>query len=253
MKDTFYFSHDYNTRSDENIKLLIRKWGMEGYGIFWALIEDLYSNANALRFDCEGIAYDLRKDESIVRSVISDFNLFVIKEGFFGSLSIERRLNERDAKSKKAKGSAMLRWAQCGKNANASKTDANALDTELNRNAIKESKGKESIESKGKESKGNALTFENFLIDNEISNSETIEFLNSESWFESKSMQLYSTTDILTEKAKDFLIDVRDRDMLEGKELNDLRAHFVSWFKKKREFEKPANKSDYLMPQYEKA
>ena len=244
MKDTFYFSHDYNTRSDENIKLLIRKWGMEGYGIFWALIEDLYSNANALRLDCEGIAYDLRKDESIVRSVISDFNLFVIKEGFFGSLSIERRLNERDAKSKRAKGSAMLRWAQCGKNANASKTDANALDTELNRNAIKE--------SKVKESKGNTLTFENFLIENKISNSETIEFLHSESWFETKAMQLKSEVEILTEKAKEFLIDIRDRDMIEGRNRYDLQSHFISWFKKKREFESAANKSDCIMPKYER-
>ena len=250
MKDTFYFSHDYNTRSDENIKLLIRKWGMEGYGIFWALIEDLYSNANALRFDCEGIAYDLRKDESIVRSVISDFNLFVVKDGFFGSLSIERRLNERDAKSRKAKGSAMLRWSQCGKNANALKTDANALDTETNPNAIKESKGKESIESKGKESKGNPLTFETFLIENEISNSETIEFLNSQMWFEGKAMQLVTETEILTEKAKEFLISIRDRDQLEGKELNDLRAHFVSWFKKNRVFENPDSKPKYLVPQF---
>ena len=44
MKDTFYFPHDYNSRTDEKIKLLIRKHGIEGYGIFWAIVEDLYNN-----------------------------------------------------------------------------------------------------------------------------------------------------------------------------------------------------------------
>ena len=56
-KDTFYFSHDYNSRNDEKIKSLLRKHGMQGYGLFWALIEDLYNNANALRTDSEGIEY----------------------------------------------------------------------------------------------------------------------------------------------------------------------------------------------------
>ena len=83
MKETFYFTHDYNSRSDEKIKLLIRKTGMQGYGIFWALIEDLYSNANALRTDYEGIAYDYRIDALIIESIINDFDLFVIKDGFF--------------------------------------------------------------------------------------------------------------------------------------------------------------------------
>lgn len=78
MKDTFYFSHDYNSRTDDKIKRLIRKHGMLGYGIFWAIIEDLYNNANAMRTDYEGIAYELRTTENIVESIIKDFDLFLI-------------------------------------------------------------------------------------------------------------------------------------------------------------------------------
>ena len=59
-KETFYFSHDYNARNDIKIKRLIVAHGYEGYGIFWALIEDLYQNANALPLDFDCIAYDLR-------------------------------------------------------------------------------------------------------------------------------------------------------------------------------------------------
>ncbi len=140
-KDTFYFSHDYNSRSDEKIKLLIRKHGILGYGIFWAIVEDLYNNANALRTDSEGIAFDLRVDKNIVESILCDFELFIIKDDFFGSLSVERRLNDRNLKSVKARESANLRWSK-------TKIDANAMRTQCDSNAIKERKVKESKENK---------------------------------------------------------------------------------------------------------
>ena len=140
-KDTFYFSHDYNPRADEKIKLLIRRHGILGYGVFWAIIEDLYNNANALRTDYEGIAFDLRIDTNIVKSVINDFDLFIIKDDFFGSLSVQRRLDDRREKSKKASNSANYRWSK-------SKDDANAMRTQCDSNAIKERKGKEIKESK---------------------------------------------------------------------------------------------------------
>ena len=131
-KDTFYFSHDYNSRQDEKIKRLIRTHGMQGYGIFWSIVEDLYNNANALRTDYKGIAYDLHSDEQTIRSIINDFDLFVFEEDKFGSLSIQKRLDERNYKSKIARESALYRWS-----------NANALQTHCEGNAIKERKGKE--------------------------------------------------------------------------------------------------------------
>ena len=136
-KDTFYFSHDYNSRSDEKVKSLLRKQGLTGYGLFWAIIEDLYNNANALRTDYDGIAYDFRIDVSIVKSVLNDFNLFVFDGDSFGSLSVQKRLDERDSKSVKARESAHKRW-----------TNANAMQSQCEGNAIKENKGKEINESK---------------------------------------------------------------------------------------------------------
>lgn len=142
--NTFYFSHDYNTRSDNKVKKLILKHGMAGYGVFWAIIEDLYNNANALPTDYELIAFDLRVDESLVKSVINDFGLFVIENDTFGSASVERRLNERNLKSENARKSALNRW-------NKSERIANALRTQSECNAIKENKEKE---NKEKENKG---------------------------------------------------------------------------------------------------
>lgn len=138
-KDTFYFSHDYNARNDEKIKRLIRKHGMVGYGIFWSIVEDLYNNANALRTDYEGIAYDLRSDSEIVASVINDFDLFNFTGDYFGSNSVQERLDQRNNKSESARKSASYRW-----------NNTNALQTQSEGNAKKERKGKE---IKGKEIK----------------------------------------------------------------------------------------------------
>ena len=133
MKETYYFTHDYNARSDSKIKNLIRRHQMLGYGIYWAIIEDLYQNANALPLDYEGIAFDLHTDKKIVESVINDFDLFVKDADSFGSLSVQRRLNERNEKSKKARLSALERWNK----------NANALQPQSDSNAIKERKEKE--------------------------------------------------------------------------------------------------------------
>ena len=152
MAETFYFSHDYDSRQDEKIKDLLYHYGFEGYGIFWALIEDLYMNENQLKCDYKRIAYEFRIDEIKVKSIINDFGLFTIEDENFYSNSINKRLTFRSEKKEKAKQSAEKRWKNATTNANASKNDANASkthDTEdanaSKNDAIKESKVKESI------------------------------------------------------------------------------------------------------------
>ena len=140
MANKEYFSHDYNTRSDDKVKLLIRKYGMTGYGVFWSLIEDLYNNANALRLDCDGIAYDLHTDSDIIRWIIFESRLFRITndEAFFSSDTVKERLKLRKTKSVKASESAALRWTK--RNAIALPTHSSIVSDS---NAIKEKKRKE--------------------------------------------------------------------------------------------------------------
>jgi hypothetical protein len=137
--NTYYFSHDYTARSDSKIKELLYQHGITGYGIYWCLIEDLYLNANALPFECGRIAHELRTDKSVVESIIKDFDLFEIKDGFFSSQSVQKRLDKRNDKSEKASLNASKRWK-----------NANALPNECDGNAIKESKVKESKVNKRK-------------------------------------------------------------------------------------------------------
>ena len=132
-KETFYFSHDYTARSDDKIKNLIYDFGYEGYGIYWSLIEELYQNANALQTNYKRIAFDMRVDEKTIKSIIENFDLFIVENEYFGSLSVQRRLDMRNEKSNKARESAQKRWSK----------DANALPTQSDSNAIKKSKVKE--------------------------------------------------------------------------------------------------------------
>ena len=148
MKETFYFSHDYNCRQDEKIKLLIRKQGMQGYGIFWSIVEDLYNNNNQLKCDYFGIAYDLRVDEADVSKVVEGYGLFEIANGYFGSLSAQARIDERLEKSNKARQSAEKRWNKIRPH---NENDANAMRDDSSGNAIKERKEKKENERKEKE------------------------------------------------------------------------------------------------------
>lgn len=45
-KETFYFTHDYNARNDDKILELRSKYGAEGYGIFWMIVETMAENEN---------------------------------------------------------------------------------------------------------------------------------------------------------------------------------------------------------------
>jgi hypothetical protein len=139
--ESFYFQHNYNTRSDSKIKKLLHKHGLLGYGLYWAIVEDLYNNANALQLHYESIAYELRTKESIVESIINDFDLFVIDGGYFSSNGVKARLQERKEKSVKASINAKIGWDK-------RKNNADAMPPHSDRNAKKEKKVKEKKEIK---------------------------------------------------------------------------------------------------------
>lgn len=181
-KETFYFSHDYNSREDEKVKELVFQYGMMGYGIYWALVEMLYQNANALRTNYARIAFDLHQSTHVnVQAIIEDFDLFSFNEdrSFFYSKSIQRRLEKRDEKSKKARESALNRWGKSDGNANASKTQSEP-------DAIKESKVKEN------------KVKDNFLLEKETKG-ENQDFLQNQ---KSEDKELFESVNPETEKEK---------------------------------------------------
>lgn len=109
-KDTFYFKHDCNARSDRKMVNLIMKHGMIGVGIYWCIVEMLYEEGGYLPLEYERITFELRTEYDIVKSVIHDFSLFNFDEKQLWSDAVLYRLNERCDKSEKAKESISKRW-----------------------------------------------------------------------------------------------------------------------------------------------
>lgn len=146
MKDAYYFSHDSNARNDEKILSIRMKYGMLGYGIYFAIIEMLRdSKEYKMQFECERIAFELHSECDIIRSIIEDFNLFVIENNVFYSKSLLRRMEIKELKSEKARNSARERW---NRNANALQSDC---ESNANAMQVKESKVKEIKEKENKD------------------------------------------------------------------------------------------------------
>lgn len=92
-KDAFYFKHDSNSRNDEKLLSVRMKYGMEGYGIYWSILEKLRDDPEfMMKTDYSLIAWDLRVDASIVKSVVEDFSLFHFTED--GRFYSERMLRD---------------------------------------------------------------------------------------------------------------------------------------------------------------
>lgn len=143
-KDAYYFSHDANSQDDPKCMLLIDQLGMEGYGIFWALIERLRQEKEyKLPFAIiPSLARRWATSKEKVEVVIKNFELFVILDDCFFS---ERLKKSMELKSLKALESINKRW----KNTNEIRTNTNVLPSNTNviRNdtiKVKESKVKES-------------------------------------------------------------------------------------------------------------
>lgn len=104
IKTTNYFSHDSNARNDERILLMRMKHGAAGYGVYFMLLERMREASDYMSAkDYNMIAFDLRVDASIVKSVVEDFGLFAFTEDGkrFYSESFSRRMGVKDALKKK--------------------------------------------------------------------------------------------------------------------------------------------------------
>lgn len=100
-KDAFYFPHDSNARNDQRLLKARMKYGMEGYGVYFGIIEILREQSNyKLPISAfESIAFDLRVDVKIIKYlVMGECNLFEYDGNTdeFYSKSLKRRLERMD-------------------------------------------------------------------------------------------------------------------------------------------------------------
>ena len=140
MKKT-YFNHDSNSFTDIKIIKMRSKLGIESYGIFWALLELLFTEENKLCIDdYDTLAFGLQCDPAILKQVVEDFDLFVIEDNCFYSKRLNNHIEEINNKSNKAKENANKRWS----NANAMQSHSNSNASISISNSISKSKVKKS-------------------------------------------------------------------------------------------------------------
>jgi hypothetical protein len=112
---TYYFSHDYNAANDTKILFLRHQLGMEGYGIYWYLIEQLANAGGKLPLELIPVlAMQMHCTDVKVNGVLMNFDLFTIESGEFWSHRLQEHLELRLKLSQSGKAGANNRWKNGG-------------------------------------------------------------------------------------------------------------------------------------------
>ena len=120
-KDAYYFPHDSNAKDDPKSIMLIEELGLEGYGIFWVLLETLRDQpqykAPMSMLPALGRRYNSSGEK--FRAVVTRYGLFAIdNEEFFFSEPFSRRMGAIDMKRKElsdaGKRGNAIRWQSPG-------------------------------------------------------------------------------------------------------------------------------------------
>lgn len=98
-KDAYYFPHDSNAKDDPKCVMLIENLGLEGYGIYWVLVETLrdqpgYAYPRSL---LPALARRYNTSVEMMGSVVLDYGLFeTTEDGMFFSHSLINRMARID-------------------------------------------------------------------------------------------------------------------------------------------------------------
>jgi hypothetical protein len=145
---SYYFSHDYNAANDTKVLFLRHQLGMEGYGIYWFIIERLADAGGKLPIELIPVlAMQMQSTDIKVKGVIMQFDLFKINEGEFWSERLNEHLGLRLKLSESGKNGAISRWK----------------NGEANGVAIGEGNAKKRKEKEIKENKTNINNKDNFV------------------------------------------------------------------------------------------
>lgn len=132
-----YFSHDSNARNSDKLIRLRMRHSAAGYGVYFMILERLREEPDYMSIkDYNIIAFDLRVDAALVKSVIEDFGLFVFTEDgkYFYSESFSKRMGIMDETRKKrseaGKSGMASRWSK-EKNSNDDITELQQNDNNV--------------------------------------------------------------------------------------------------------------------------
>lgn len=213
-KDKFYFSHDSNARRDPKIIALRSKYGYEGYGRYFALIEIMRESKGYMidmskGYVIQSVASELEFEDSekckkFIKDCI-DFELLETDDIFAWSNSLLDRMKMFEEKRQRYVDMAKKRWQNNGE----SKKEKN--DSQKRKETKKNSDKKE-VPYKSIESLRNDDLFREVIL-SEIKNKEEFSCL--------------SNSDISSQR--DVCIDWLKSS---GKRYKDYRAFFFNWLRR---------------------
>ena len=96
MTKSFYFQHDYNSANDHKVLFLRQQFGIEGYGIYWYVIEQLAQNGGVLPLKIiPVIAMQIQTTADKVNAVVRNYELFTIDDDLFFSARLMKQIEFR--------------------------------------------------------------------------------------------------------------------------------------------------------------
>jgi len=138
-KDAYYFSHDSNSRHDPKCLKLQAKFGMEGYGIFWVVVETLreHTEYKVPLSDIDAIDMDCKCNAKAVIDYCIEMGLLCSDDTFFWAPSLLKRMKHLDKIRVKRSASAKKRWSKPKETiVKESKVKESSLHSKSNANAV---------------------------------------------------------------------------------------------------------------------
>ena len=104
LKDAYYFKHDSNARNDPKIQALIEKYGVEGYGRFFIIIEMMRESSHyrledkpyVLRSIANQFKINIEQTKVFLDDCVSEFSLLEFESSYYFSRSFLERMNHLD-------------------------------------------------------------------------------------------------------------------------------------------------------------
>ena len=160
-KDAYYFPHFSNARHDRRVKRVRKELGVEGYGIFFMVLEVLREQGDFMHptEDIDLLAEEFGTSEQKVRAVIMNYGLFQLTQDFSGqecfTSARQTEYLQPYFKMKKQRKEAALKSVETRKKKQIIQQNTqrplNDRSTTVEQSKVKESKVKESKVKKERE------------------------------------------------------------------------------------------------------
>lgn len=149
-KDVYYFSHDCNARNDEKILAMRSIYGLEGYAMYFMIVEILREQdeykLEITKYTWNTLAMQMHTEAEKVKEFVNDcvneFHLFAVENNVLYSESLLKRMKLFKEISETRSKAAKTRWKkpddmqnECKSNANVEQMQSNKIklnNTKLN-------------------------------------------------------------------------------------------------------------------------